>query len=233
MNNNLKFTKLYKFLFEGPTYNELPAKAKLLYALLTERQNLSNANVKQNGLQSQFIDEDGRLFSIYSNIELKQKLNISEPTLIKLKKQLIKFDLLEEIRIGSNQPNRLYPKKPNDEYFHTYDLDEFYYLPHALFDNPYYKKLSADSIIAYAFYLSRYVYNIYKNHFLDKNDDIYCVLTDKELALCLSCEQKKITRIKKELEVFGLLRCEKGTFGKDDRLYVSLPKESQINEIKK
>ncbi|WP_254388742.1 replication initiator protein A [Staphylococcus hominis] len=128
--------------------------------------------------------------------------------------------------MGSNQPNRLYPKKPNDEYFHTYDLDEFYYLPHALFDNPYYKKLSADSIIAYAFYLSRYEYNIYKNHFSDKNDNIYCVLTNKELALCLSCEQKKITRIKKELEVFGLLRCEKGTFGKADRLYVNLPKES-------
>lgn len=226
MNNNLKFTKLYKFLFEGTTYDNLPKKAKLLYSLLIERQNLSKENVKQNGLHSQFIDEDGRLFSIYSNIELKQKLNISEPTLIKLKKQLIKFDLLEEIRIGSNQPNRLYPKKPNDEYFHTYDLDEFYYLPHALFDNPYYKKLSADSIIAYAFYLSRYEYNIYKNHFSDKNDNIYCVLTNKELALCLSCERKKITRIKKELEVFGLLGCEKGTFGKADRLYVNLPKES-------
>lgn len=226
MNNNLKFTKLYKFLFEGTTYDNLPTKAKLLHSLLIERQNLSKENAKQNGLQSQFIDEDGRLFSIYSNIELKQKLNISEPTLIKLKKQLIKFDLLEEIRIGSNQPNRLYPKKPNDEYFHTYDLDEFYYLPHALFDNPYYKKLSADSIIAYAFYLSRYEYNVYKNHFSDKNDNIYCVLTNKELALCLSCERKKITRIKKELEVFGLLRCEKGTFGKADRLYVNLPKES-------
>ncbi|WP_254388740.1 replication initiator protein A [Staphylococcus hominis] len=72
MNNNLKFTKLYKFLFEDTTYDNLPTKAKLLYSLLIERQNLSKENVKQNGLQSQFIDEDGRLFSIYSNIELKQ-----------------------------------------------------------------------------------------------------------------------------------------------------------------
>lgn len=233
MTEQQRFTKLYKFFFEDPTYNELPAKAKLLYALLTERQNLSKANVNQNGIQSQFIDEDGRLFSMYSNNELMKKLNMSKPTVIKLKKQLIDFGLLEEIRLGNTKHNRLYPKRPYDEYLYAYDLDKFYRLPHALFDNPYYKKLSADSIIAYAFYLSRYEYSIYKNHFSDKNDNIYCVLTNKELALRLSCERKKITRIKKELEVCGLLRCEKGTFGKADRLYVNLPKVSNINEVKK
>lgn len=233
MTEQQRFTKLYKFFFEDPTYKELPAKAKLLYALLTERQNLSKTNVKQNGIQSQFIDEDGHLFSIYSNNELMKKLNMSKPTVIKLKKQLIDFGLLEEIRPGNTKHNRLYPKRPFDEYLQPYDLDEFYRLPHALFDNPYYKKLSADSIIAYAFYLSRYEYSIYKNHFSDKNNNIYCVLTNKELALCLSCERKKITRIKKELEVSGLLRCEKGTFGKADRLYVNLPKVSNINEVKK
>lgn len=89
MTEQQRFTKLYKFLFEDPTYNELPAKAKLLYALLTERQNLSKANVKQNSIQSQFIDEDGRLFSIYSNKELTKKLNMSEPTVIKLKNNLL------------------------------------------------------------------------------------------------------------------------------------------------
>ncbi|HDG8789432.1 TPA: replication initiator protein A [Staphylococcus aureus] len=233
MNDDLKFTKLYKFLFEDPTYNNLPAKAKLLYALLTERQNLSKANVRQNGIQSQFIDEDGRLFSIYSNYELIQKLNMSKPTIIKLKKQLMSFGLLEEVQLGNNQNNRLYPKKPYDEYFYAYDIDEFYRLPHALFDNPYYKNLSADSIIAYAFYLSRYEYSVYKNHFFDNNKNVYCVLTNEELALRLSCERKKISRIKKELEVCGLIRCEKSTFGKASRLYINLPKPYQIKEVKK
>ncbi|WP_225816035.1 hypothetical protein [Staphylococcus aureus] len=57
------------------------------------------------------------------------KINISEPTVINLKKQLIAFGLLEEIRLGKNKPNRLYPKKPYDEYFYVHDVDEFYRLP--------------------------------------------------------------------------------------------------------
>ncbi|MEM5587421.1 replication initiator protein A [Staphylococcus epidermidis] len=105
-----RFTKLYKFLFEDSTFNKLSIKAKLLYALITERQNLSKLSAKQHGIQSQFIDANGRLFSIYTNKELMNKINISEPTVINLKKQLIAFGLLEEIRLGKNKPNRLYPK---------------------------------------------------------------------------------------------------------------------------
>ena len=85
-------------------------KQNCFYSLLTERQNLSKSNAKQYGIQSQFIDEEGRLFSIYSNDELINKIKVSEPTLIKLKKQLIESDLLEEVRLGKNQTNRLYPK---------------------------------------------------------------------------------------------------------------------------
>ena len=223
-----RFTKLFKFLFEDPTFNELPAKAKLLYSLLTERQNLSKSNAKQYGIQSQFIDEEGRLFSIYSNDELINKIKVSEPTLIKLKKQLIESDLLEEVRLGKNQTNRLYPKKPYDEYFYAYDIDEFYRIPHALFDNPYYKNLSADSIIAYAFYLSRYEYSVYKSHFSDNNNSIYCVLTNEEMALRLSCERKKISRIKNELISCGLLISQKSTLGKANRIYINLPKTSHL-----
>ncbi|MDO2946765.1 replication initiator protein A, partial (plasmid) [Staphylococcus epidermidis] len=228
-----RFTKLFKFLFEDPTFNELPAKAKLLYSLLTERQNLSKSNAKQYGIQSQFIDEEGRLFSIYSNDELINKIKVSEPTLIKLKKQLIESDLLEEVRLGKNQTNRLYPKKPYDEYFYAYDIDEFYRIPHALFDNPYYKNLSADSIIAYAFYLSRYEYSVYKSHFSDNNNSIYCVLTNEEMALRLSCERKKISRIKNELISCGLLISQKSTLGKANRIYINLPKTSHLKELKK
>ncbi|MBL7585222.1 replication initiator protein A [Staphylococcus saccharolyticus] len=228
-----RFTKLFKFLFEDPTFNELPAKAKLLYSLLTERQNLSKSNAKQYGIQSQFIDEEGRLFSIYSNDELINKIKVSEPTLIKLKKQLIESDLLEEVRLGKNQTNRLYPKKPYDKYFYAYDIDEFYRIPHALFDNPYYKNLSADSIIAYAFYLSRYEYSVYKSHFSDNNNSIYCVLTNEEMALRLSCERKKISRIKNELISCGLLISQKSTLGKANRIYINLPKTSHLKELKK
>ncbi|HDG5418210.1 TPA: replication initiator protein A [Staphylococcus aureus] len=233
MPKTLRFTKLYKFLFEDPTFNTLPAKAKLLYALISERQSLSKANAKQHGIQSQFIDHEGRLFSIYTNQELMTKLNMSKPTVIKLKKQLIEFGLLEDVRLGNNQPNRLYPKKPYDNYFYAYDVDEFYRLPHALFENPKYQSLAAESIIAYAIYLSRYEYSVYKNHFIDKNNNVYCVMTNEELALRLSCERKKVSRIKNELIACGLLMNEKSSIGKANRIYINLPEVSDIKEVKK
>ncbi len=233
MPKTLRFTKLYKFLFEDPTFNTLPAKAKLLYALISERQSLSKANAKQHGIQSQFIDHEGRLFSIYTNQELMTKLNMSKPTVIKLKKQLIEFGLLEDVRLGNNQPNRLYPKKPYDNYFYAYDVDEFYRLPHALFENSKYQSLAAESIIAYAIYLSRYEYSVYKNHFIDKNNNVYCVMTNEELALRLSCERKKVSRIKNELIACGLLMNEKSSIGKANRIYINLPEVSDIKEVKK
>ncbi|MDI1662448.1 replication initiator protein A [Staphylococcus aureus] len=233
MPKTLRFTKLYKFLFEDPTFNTLPAKAKLLYALISERQSLSKSNAKQHGIQSQFIDNEGRLFSIYTNQELMTKLNMSKPTVIKLKKQLIEFGLLEDVRLGNNQPNRLYPKKPYDNYFYAYDVDEFYRLPHALFENPKYQSLATESIIAYAIYLSRYEYSVYKNHFIDKNNTVYCVMSNEELALRLSCERKKVSRIKNELIACGLLMNEKSSIGKANRIYINLPEASDIKEVKK
>lgn len=233
MTEQQRFTKLYKFLFEDPTYNELPAKAKLLYALLTERQNLSKANVKQNSIQSQFIDEDGRLFSIYSNKELTKKLNMSEPTVIKLKKQLIEFDLLEEVRLGRNQSNRLYPKKPYDEYFYAYDTDEFYRLPHALFVNSKYKNLKSVTIIAYAIYLNRYEYSLYKQHFIDENNDVYCYFSNDNMAKVLGVSTRKVEQIKKELVATELMINKTSSFGKTNKLYIKVPKTSHSTELKK
>ena len=227
-----RFTKLYKFLFEDSTFNKLSIKAKLLYALLTERQNLSKLSAKQHGIQSQFIDANGRLFSIYTNKELMNKINISEPTVINLKKQLIAFGLLEEIRLGKNKPNRLYPKKPYDEYFYIHDVDEFYRLPHSLFSNPKYKNLKAETIVAYAVYLSRYEYSVYKNHFSDKSGEIYCHFSNEKMAEFLGVSTRKVERIKKELVVSGLMINKRATFGKANNLYIKLPKPFHIKELK-
>ena len=227
-----RFTKLYKFLFEDSTFNKLSIKAKLLYALITERQNLSKLSAKQHGIQSQFIDANGRLFSIYTNKELMNKINISEPTVINLKKQLIAFGLLEEIRLGKNKPNRLYPKKPYDEYFYVHDVDEFYRLPHSLFSNPKYKNLKAETIVAYAVYLSRYEYSVYKNHFSDKSGEIYCHFSNEKMAEFLGVSTRKVERIKKELVVSGLMINKRATFGKANNLYIKLPKPFHIKELK-
>nr|WP_318783778.1 replication initiator protein A [Staphylococcus aureus] len=53
-------------------------------------------------------------------------------------------------------------------------LMNFIGYPHSLFSNPKYKNLKAETIVAYAVYLSRYEYSVYKNHFSDKSGEIYC-----------------------------------------------------------
>ncbi|MGW8041225.1 replication initiator protein A [Staphylococcus xylosus] len=227
---NQKFTKLHKFLFTDDKYKYMKSKSKLLYAIITERQSLSLNDVKKHKDQSQFLDENKRLFSIYSNSDLKNLLNVSEPTIIKLKKELIRHGLLEEMRIA-NSCNRLYPKKPYDEYFYANDIDEFYRLPHALFDNPLYNEMSADSIIAYACYLGRYEYSAYKKQFLDKNNNIYFIYTNEELASLLNVERRKISKIKYELSFYNLLSVKPSN--RADFLYINLPKASNDKELKK
>ncbi|WP_182474468.1 DnaD domain protein [Staphylococcus cohnii] len=227
---NQKFTKLHKFLFTDENYKYMKSKSKLLYAIITERQSLSLTDVKKNKDQSQFLDENNRLFSVYSNSDLKNLLNVSEPTIIKLKKELISNGLLEETRIA-NACNRLYPKKPFDEYFYLNDIDEFYRLPHALFDNPLYNEMSADSIIAYACYLGRYEYSVYKKQFFDKDNNIYFIYTNEELANLLNVERRKISKIKNELCFYNLLDVKPSN--RADILYIKLPKTSDDKELKK
>ena len=227
---NQKFTKLHKFLFTDEKFKNMKSKSKLLYAIITERQSLSLNDVKKNKDQSQFLDENKRLFSIYSNSDLKNLLNVSEPTIIKLKKELIRNGLLEEMRIA-NSCNRLYPKKPYDEYFYANDIDEFYRLPHALFDNALYNEMSADSIIAYACYLSRAEYSAYKKQFFDKDNNLYFVYTNEELANLLNVDRRKISKIKNELCFYNLLKVKPSN--RADFLYINLPKPSYDKELKK
>ena len=227
---NQKFTKLHKFLFTDNKFKAMKAKSKLLYAIITERQSLTIAYAKNNQDQSQFLDENNRLFSIYSNSDLKGMLHVSEPTIISLKKELIENGLLEEIRVP-NANNRLYPKKPYDEYFYANDLDEFYRLPHSIFDNPKYKKIAADSITAYAIYLSRYEYSVFKDSFYDKENKLYCICTNEEIANLLNIDRRKVAKIKNELVACGLLAVKPSL--RADLLYVSLPEVSHGKELKK
>lgn len=227
---NQKFTKLHKFLFTDNKFKAMRAKSKLLYAIITERQSLTIAYAKNNQDQSQFLDENNHLFSIYSNSDLKGMLHVSEPTIINLKKELIEYGLLEEIRVPTSN-NRLYPKKPYDKYYYLNDIDEFYRLPYALFDNPFYNKLSPDAIITYAIYLSRYEYSVFKDIFYDKTHNIYCVMPNQEIAKFLNINRKKVARLKNELIAYGLIEVKPSK--RADKLYVNPPKQRNDNKLKK
>lgn len=97
------FYQIPKLLVHGKTYkNELTANDILAYAILMDRLNVS---IKNN-----WLDESGHIYFVYSNDELVDLLQLSKPTVIKIKKNLQRLQLLEEERTG--RANRLYLLEP-------------------------------------------------------------------------------------------------------------------------
>nr|WP_303266552.1 replication initiator protein A [Streptococcus lutetiensis] len=101
--NEVKNNAFYQFpqwLLKEEPYKNLGDKAKMMYMLLFDRRTLS--------IKNKWYDGDGRIFMIFTNEQFMEELNCSEPAVIKAKKELAKFGLLEEVRQGINKPNRLY-----------------------------------------------------------------------------------------------------------------------------
>ncbi|HFN8439579.1 TPA: replication initiator protein A [Staphylococcus aureus] len=99
-----KFYQLPKVFFTNPKYTKLSNDAKIAYALLKDRLELS---IKNN-----WVDENGDIFFIFTNENLKAILNCHDGKVTKIKKALSEADLLEQVRCGQGKPNRLYLKHP-------------------------------------------------------------------------------------------------------------------------
>jgi len=100
-----RFYQLPKYLFEDAYFKKMSAEAKIMYALLKDRFELS--------LQNEWVDKNNNIYFIFSNKHLCEYLGYAEQKIIKLKKELIKFNLLTQERVGLNKPNSLYLLKPN------------------------------------------------------------------------------------------------------------------------
>ncbi|HGD6625468.1 TPA: replication initiator protein A, partial [Streptococcus agalactiae] len=99
--------QLPKVLVGTNYYKKLCAEAKFLYMLINDRLKLSLQTAKETG---NFVDKHGDVYVIYPNNELMQDTGYGKDKIIKLKKELVKYNLLDEERQGMKQPNRLYPK---------------------------------------------------------------------------------------------------------------------------
>ncbi|PTJ88933.1 DnaD domain protein [Staphylococcus simulans] len=99
-----RFYQLPKYLFEDPYFKKMSAEAKIMYALLKDRFELS--------IHNEWVDDKNNIYFIFSNKNLCEYLGYGEQKIIKLKKELIKFNLLLQERVGLNKPNRLYLLKP-------------------------------------------------------------------------------------------------------------------------
>lgn len=110
MNNNLykinevtqhKYYQVPKELYTNPRYKTvINNDAKMLYALLLDRMELSRTNG--------WIEDDGTIFLIFKREDLADMLGICVTTVWRAIKQLKEVGLIEEKRQGLNRPNLIY-----------------------------------------------------------------------------------------------------------------------------
>lgn len=98
--NGERFFRVPKVLFELDFYKKMSSDSKLLYAILKDRFDLS--------LKNNWIDDDGNIYFIFTVAEIGEMLGCGKDKVIKLKRELKKYDLLEEVRQGLNKPNLIY-----------------------------------------------------------------------------------------------------------------------------
>ena len=95
-------------LFVNQLYREkLNSDSKILYAFLLDRLSLSQKN--------HWIDEENKVYLIFTREEVQEKLCLSDKTVTKAFKQLTEVKLIEEKRQGLGKPNLIYVGKIQHE----------------------------------------------------------------------------------------------------------------------
>lgn len=101
-NEQYQFLQMPWLLIKDEQFKTLMSDAKILYSLLLNRTFLS----KKNG----WIDEQGRVYLIYTVEEIKEDLNCGREKAIKSMQALAKIGLVQTIRRGLGKPNLIYVK---------------------------------------------------------------------------------------------------------------------------
>ena len=96
------FYRIPKALFQEPRFQNLSTDAKTLYGILLDRMSLS----VKNG----WLDEQGRVFIIYTIEDVKRALCCTDNKATKLLRELEEFGLIERKRRGLGRPSLVYVK---------------------------------------------------------------------------------------------------------------------------
>lgn len=220
-----QFYKLHLFLFFDNRYKDLSINAKLLYAFLSDKKALSERHAENE--YTSFADENGSVYCIYDNQDIAIDLNISVPTVIRIKKELKDIGLLEEVQQGMGLSNLLYLKNPAFEDEQTkYDLNRWYLLPKSLFAYEYYHEMDNAAKVLYAMLHNTYIYSVNQGNYIE-NEQTYCVLTYKKINSVTGLSRCKIKQLKDQLKEKYLIDFYKGGFCKGDRFHVFVPQPSK------
>ena len=94
--------KIPKELFTSKQFEKLSTEGKVLYGLLLDRVSLS--------IENQWIDDNGRVYIIYTLAAICAALRCSEKSAIKYMAELEDIGLVERIRQGLGKPTLIYVK---------------------------------------------------------------------------------------------------------------------------
>ncbi|AKL93514.1 hypothetical protein AYP1020_p59 (plasmid) [Staphylococcus capitis subsp. capitis] len=111
-----RFYQLPKVFFTDDNYKKMSNDAKISYAILKDRLELS--------IQNNWVDNDGNIYFIYTIKQLEDILNCGNQKVNKIKKELEKVNLLIQKRLGLNKPNLLYLLKPEIKESDIYAISE-------------------------------------------------------------------------------------------------------------
>lgn len=118
-NNEVLENKYYQIpqeLFVSRLYKDkLNSDSKILYAFLLDRLSLS--------IKNHWVDENKRIYLIFTREEVQDKLNLSDKTVSKAFKQLAEVKLVEEKRQGLGKPNLIYVGKIQHEDFEENEIN--------------------------------------------------------------------------------------------------------------
>lgn len=95
------FYQIPKILMTNNRYKEMSDSAKILFGLMLSRMSLSRKN--------QWLDEECRVYIIYSVEDAMADMNCGNKKVIKLMKELESFRLIFRKRQGQGKPSIIYP----------------------------------------------------------------------------------------------------------------------------
>lgn len=108
VNNNIGefvFFQLPKSIHCNGQYKELSIEARYLYMLMYDRNKISISN--------NWFDENGDIYIFFSVESICEEMKVGNKKAIKLKRELINSNLIEEVRQGTNKPNIIYVNQPS------------------------------------------------------------------------------------------------------------------------
>lgn len=207
-----RFYQLPKILLERDYFQTLTLSAKMVYALLLDRMELS----RKNGWQ----DEDGTIFCYFKNSEIATLLGITERTVTRHLNKLKKFGLIKTVK-QANKPDKIYLKNflkqiakldsehknsvNENEFFTDAAIQQFRFLlvPQFLLEEKLFKNLSLSARIAYSLLFEKTRYADTKKQ-IDLQGNIYINYSYEQLCQDLNISYRSFLRIMKELTCYKL-----------------------------